>query len=548
MHHFPLALVVGCHLAAWCAPASQSTVSATAPVIAASVETAIEAASADIDAGRPADAVSLLRPLLASHSEDRRIVLVIARAYRRLDATGDAIDVLLPWVHAHPGDVQAQLALAEAHAANRDYASSEDDVRAALAVSPHDSAALVLLGEALALQRRDAEALAAYDAALRSDPRSAAALVGRALIESEAGDDDRASSDYRHALSIRPDDVEALDGLAHLELTRDRPYEARRLAARAQAIAPSDGDAHDLFALASAGLRPRLELFSVLGSAADSRVMDNGVDLWLGSLGAARVGLRFDELRLGDEAYFARRTRGTTTIAYDLGDHLSSYVTMSTTSARAYGGVELAGRWRHLALRVDSSTGAIDAAEDSSDGRIYPAAATLPTASSAISAVIALGSFDLSGGALARSYGDGNRFAESNATISRRVGGNPYAPLRVVAGVRDGGFAMNRSWYAAVPGYYDYLRRRDSWLGFDVRFSPPRAAARGGMQFDVGTRRLTNLGGTVDASFERIAPYVDVGTEVLRLRASAYRASYVGSAPYPGYGSTRLELRADLRL
>lgn len=123
-------------------------------------------------------------------------------------------------------------------------------MKRAKALAPRDPHVLNGLGLCLrALGRRD-EAIAAFDAAARADPRYAAALFNKGSTLEDADDVIGARACYEKAASLRRDYAEPLASLAWLSAQNGDDAEARALAARALALAPTHVLARMALALA----------------------------------------------------------------------------------------------------------------------------------------------------------------------------------------------------------------------------------------------------------------------------------------------------------
>jgi arylsulfatase A-like enzyme/Flp pilus assembly protein TadD len=158
----------------------------------------------------------------------------------------DAIALLEPLVAAAPSDVEALNALGIAYARNGNDARAAEAFQRALAASPGNARALENLGT-LAMQRNDPASAERYlRRALEADPRSARAHNGLGVLAMKAGRRDEAFAHWKEAVTLAPGDFDALFNLATELDQAGRRDEARPYLERFAAEAPPSQYAADI--------------------------------------------------------------------------------------------------------------------------------------------------------------------------------------------------------------------------------------------------------------------------------------------------------------
>jgi protein O-GlcNAc transferase len=127
-------------------------------------------AMAWLQAGQPARAEALLRPLLAQDAADAQLHLLLGDALRGLDRHAEAEAAYRRAAELSPGTHQAWLGLALLARARRDGEAALALLERAAALAPEPGPIHSLRADVLVAQARHAEALAAYRRALEADP------------------------------------------------------------------------------------------------------------------------------------------------------------------------------------------------------------------------------------------------------------------------------------------------------------------------------------------------------------------------------------------
>ena len=195
--------------------------------------------------GKVAEAAEIYRKLLQTQPDQFECLHYLGVAQLQTGRPADALPLLVRalGLRANDPSLQSNLALAYTGLGRHDEAVRSAD--RALALRPGMAEALNNKGWALRQQQRLVEALAAFDQALAANPkmvevhqRRAQVLVGlQRLAEAEAA--------FRAALALRPDDADSLGNLGTLLTLMGRDAEARDVLARAIELAPQ-GLAHRL--------------------------------------------------------------------------------------------------------------------------------------------------------------------------------------------------------------------------------------------------------------------------------------------------------------
>lgn len=215
----------------------------------------VQAAEAYLELGRPEDALAVVGPLLAGGSTDVRLLCTAARAELAAGRPSRAESLLADAIALAPDADQPYRVLANAAARRRDWtaarwAASEAVQRAPDEWRAHYTTAWI----GLAAGSLGHDELQAQDRALAlaPDEPSVHVLAGRISMARRRHHD--ASDHLRAALRIAPDDLEAQELLARCEMQNGRLGEALgRFAAVARAK-PSRGAVTGIESAVSAAL------------------------------------------------------------------------------------------------------------------------------------------------------------------------------------------------------------------------------------------------------------------------------------------------------
>jgi tetratricopeptide (TPR) repeat protein len=199
-------------------------------------------ATADLQAGRVAEAEARLARLVQQRSGDAEVHVQLALARLRLQRFRPARDSFLEAVRLAPGDARAWKGLGVTFAAEEDYARAEEPFRRACELNPREEHACYYLGRTYYFTNRYERAVTAFEAALRDDPRPGRVRGGMGLALEALGRHDEAERRYREAARQYreggdPDD-HPLVHLGALLFKTSRLPEARRELERAVRAVP----------------------------------------------------------------------------------------------------------------------------------------------------------------------------------------------------------------------------------------------------------------------------------------------------------------------
>jgi tetratricopeptide (TPR) repeat protein len=212
--------------------------------------TAQALAAAYAAAGRPADAVKVLRALLERGSDAANAVRIqLANALRRYNKLDEATEALRQVLRNQPRSVDALSALGMVYEARGQHELADLVLHRALEAAGSDklqegsdkakAAAEVWnnLGLVALARRRDQEAFADFDQAARLDPALTVARRNKAMVYLDCGDYGRAAEELRAVTKSDADDLEAWNALGVAERGRGNFDAAERAYERALELA-----------------------------------------------------------------------------------------------------------------------------------------------------------------------------------------------------------------------------------------------------------------------------------------------------------------------
>ncbi len=203
----------------------------------------LRAANSAVRDRRFADALPILREVLARDPRNAFAQLVLGSARMGMGDYRDAIAEYRRYLQLVPTSSYAHQWIAICCLRLGDRAGALREAEAALAIDPRFSDARVLRGGILAARGDYAAAIAELRAAVETDPAKPALRLDLAKVLSEAGDLPAAQREYEQALNVQADYGPALTGLGGV-LARLGNYQAAENAlARAIEIDPSDDQA-----------------------------------------------------------------------------------------------------------------------------------------------------------------------------------------------------------------------------------------------------------------------------------------------------------------
>ena len=205
-------------------------------------------AESDLDKQDYANAETLLKKYLETHSDNYAAWYDLGFAYHQLGKRDDSIAAYRKSVGAKPDVFESNLNLGLALAEAGD-AQAEQYLQAATRLNPASNVtqghirAWLALGRLLATSKPE-EAIAAFQKAATLDPKNPEPhLDAGALMEKQqkAGE---AEKEYQQALSIAPDSSDALVALSNLYMRGKRFDDAQAVLRKLVALHPNDAGAH----------------------------------------------------------------------------------------------------------------------------------------------------------------------------------------------------------------------------------------------------------------------------------------------------------------
>ncbi len=198
----------------------------------------LRAANSAVRERRFADALPILRQVLADDPRNAFAQLVLGSAYMGMGNYRAAVAQYRTYLGLVPTSSYAHqwMAICYLRLGDRDNASREAD--AALAIDPHFSDARILKGGILAARGDYQGAIAELRAAIESDRAKPAIRLDLAKVLAEAGRQAEAQAEYEAALQIDATYAPALSGLGALLARQGRLDEAAAALQRALELQP----------------------------------------------------------------------------------------------------------------------------------------------------------------------------------------------------------------------------------------------------------------------------------------------------------------------
>lgn len=186
----------------------------------------LAAAGAALEAGKYAEAATLLEKAVAADPNDYRARFNLAFAYTQLHRDSDAIEQYTKVAEQQPDLTPARLNLGILLLRQNQAAGAVPHLQAAAEKKPQDFRTQFYLSEALLGSGLNQRASDAYRKALEIDPKSAPAVLGLARSLARDGRLDEAREQYVRAAQMDPQFSDALLELGDLLEKQQKPAEA----------------------------------------------------------------------------------------------------------------------------------------------------------------------------------------------------------------------------------------------------------------------------------------------------------------------------------
>ncbi len=244
------------------------------------LERSLWAARAQLEAGQPAQAVSLLRPLLAQQPQLVRARIVFAEALAQEGQMDQALRQLRRAEHSDPKSAEPHLLMGRIEAVLGDFPASESELISALALMApnepvaHRFDALVTLTDAQLALGKIPAAAKSQTALAHLAPHAPQTLLLAARIHLARGNLPRGVDELQRVVSIAPEFVQARVLLGAAFLRQGSPEQAKQQLQTALQLAPNDIAARKLLASVQLKLGEPQEALSVLTPALGDQVLD----------------------------------------------------------------------------------------------------------------------------------------------------------------------------------------------------------------------------------------------------------------------------------
>ncbi len=201
-------------------------------------------------AGRSADALATLQPLVATDQSDGIILELAAGIYESTGETQNAIDLLRRAILANPKDPNPYLQFAELTNEHGSPKVGIDFLNAGLTQLPKEARLYLVRGVLLCQLGEFAKAFDDFQTANRLDPGLSYVDVAKGIVESQVHKPEEALAEFRVAAKEHPDEALTQYLLAEALSQQEKPDVAEeiRAAGRAVQLDPKLVAAQDLMA------------------------------------------------------------------------------------------------------------------------------------------------------------------------------------------------------------------------------------------------------------------------------------------------------------
>lgn len=204
--------------------------------------------------GRPEDALTAARRLLAGRVRDAAVLNLAGIAAFQCGEKGDARDLLEEAVKRAPKDAEIRMNLGNVHAASGETAAALEAYAAGSELAPAYAEPAYNAGLLLAGRGRHRNAAAWFETAMARDPSHGGAAIGHAEALRSAGDLAGARTALEAWVALNPDDPVAYTNLAAVLSGTGDDAAACDAAAKAAALDPGLAAAHFNLGVAQQGL------------------------------------------------------------------------------------------------------------------------------------------------------------------------------------------------------------------------------------------------------------------------------------------------------
>jgi choline-sulfatase len=231
------------YLGAGAAPAGAAADAGRDPKDVIALFNRLRRANSAVRDRRFAEALPILRGVLAEDPGNAFARLVLGSAHMAMGEYAEAIADFRRYLALVPTSSYAHQWMAVCYLNLRDREGALREAEAALAIDPRFTDARVLRAGVLAARGDHAAAIRELRAAVATDPAKAAVRLDLAKVLAEAGHADQAREEYETVLKQQPDFVPALVGLAALQAAAGALDDAAQGLRRALQIDPRQADA-----------------------------------------------------------------------------------------------------------------------------------------------------------------------------------------------------------------------------------------------------------------------------------------------------------------
>lgn len=206
---------------------------------------AVEKGRQALENRHPDEAIRELEPVVKSHPDDNRALVLLGRAYIEKKEFAKAETVLQQAVAKKPDDLLAKFNLGYLYVATQRWERAMPIFAELTLKIPKDEDSWILLGNSLEGLGREQEAIDAYQSCVELNPKNAYAYLDLGLAQLKLHQTDAAIQSLQNAVEQNPRSLRAQRGLAGAFLAAGRRDDAQAALRRAEELKASGADSDD---------------------------------------------------------------------------------------------------------------------------------------------------------------------------------------------------------------------------------------------------------------------------------------------------------------
>jgi rhomboid protease GluP len=206
---------------------------------------AVERGRRALEKRQPDEAIRELEPVVKTHPDDKRAVVLLGRAYTEKKEFAKAESVLQQAVAKKPDDLLAKFNLGYLYVLTKRWEPARQIFSELTQAVPKDENSWILLGSSLDGLGREQEAADAYQRCIELNPKNAYAYLDLGLAQLKLHRTDAAIQSLQKSLELNPRSLRAQRGLAGAFLAAGRRDDAQAALRRAEELKASGADSDE---------------------------------------------------------------------------------------------------------------------------------------------------------------------------------------------------------------------------------------------------------------------------------------------------------------